>query len=132
MSLIRRHAARHATPCSIARAQRGMTLFGLLFWAIVIGFLAYVLVRTVPTLNEYFTVQRVINKIASESPATVAEVRQAFDRQKSVEYSIEAISGKDLEIVKENDKLVIRFAYIKEVPIVHPVYVTIKYAGRSN
>jgi Domain of unknown function (DUF4845) len=59
-------------------------------------------------------------------------VRLAFDKQKSIEYAIESVSGKDLEITKENDKIVIRFAYNKEVPIYPPVYVLVKYEGRSK
>ncbi len=109
-----------------------MTLFGLMFWAFLVGFTGYVLVRTLPTLNEYFTVQRVVDKVASGNPATVAEARIAFDKQREIEYSIESITGKDLEITKENDRVVIRFAYVKEVPIIEPVYVTIKYSGRSK
>jgi Domain of unknown function (DUF4845) len=114
------------------RHQRGITLFGLLFWAIVIGFLAYVAVRVLPTLNEYFTIQRTINQIASTQPATVAEARAAFDKQREVEYSITAITGKDLTVTKENDRVVLGFAYDKEVPIYGPVFILIKYEGRTQ
>ena len=85
--------------------QRGLTLFGLLFWALVIGFLAYVLVRVLPTINEYATIQRAVEKIAAAQPATVAEARQAFDKQRDLEYSISAITAKDLVVTKENDKV---------------------------
>lgn len=112
--------------------QRGLTLFGLLFWAILIGFVAYLAVRILPTLNEYYTIKRAVDKIAAASPATVVEARAAFDRQRDVEYSIEAISGKDLEITKENERVVIRFAYDKEIPVAGPVFVLIKYEGRSR
>ncbi len=112
--------------------QRGLTLFGLLFWALVIGFLAYVLVRVLPTINEYATIQRAVEKIAATQPATVAEARQAFDRQRDLEYSISAITAKDLVVTKENDKVVIAFAYNKEVPIYGPVFILIKYEGRSK
>jgi hypothetical protein len=115
-----------------ASALRGFSLIGLLFWAIVIGFIGYVAVRVLPTVNEYLTIQRAVNKVAAESPATVAEVRKAFDRQKDIEYSISSISGKDLEITKENDRLVIRFAYDKEIPLVEPVFLLIRYQGRSK
>jgi hypothetical protein len=115
-----------------ARVQRGITLFGLLFWAIVVGFFGYLLVRTLPTVNEYMTILRAVTKIAATNPSTVAEARQAFDRQKDIEYSISSISGKDLTITKENDKVVITFAYDKEVPIAGPVFLLIKYEGRSQ
>ena len=112
--------------------QRGITLFGRMYWAALIGFIAYLLVRVLPTVNEYLTIQRTVEQIARAQPATVAEARQAFDKQKDIEYSISSISGKDLEVTKENDKLVIRFAYEKEIPIVEPVYLLLKYKGRSK
>lgn len=112
--------------------QRGLTLFGLMFWALVIGFLAYVLVRVLPTINEYATIQRAVEKIAATQPATVAEARQAFDRQRDLEYSISAITSKDLQVTKENDKVVIAFAYNKEVLIYGPLFILIKYEGRSK
>lgn len=112
--------------------RRGLTLFGLLFWAIVIGALAYVAVRALPTVNEYLTITRSVEQIAKTNPTTVAEARQAFDRQKDIEYSITSISGKDLTITKENDKVVIAFAYDKEVPLYGPVFLLIKYEGRSR
>jgi hypothetical protein len=115
-----------------ARPQRGVSLFGLMMWAIVIGFIGYVAVRVLPTVNEYLTVQRAVDRVAAEAPATVAEVRRAFDRQKDIEYSISSISGKDLEITKENDRLVIRFAYNKEILIFEPVFLLMKYQGRSK
>lgn len=113
-------------------AQRGISLIGLMFWAIVIGFLAYVAIRVLPTLNEYFTIQQAVNKIAASNPTTVGEIRQQFDKQKDIEYSISSISGKDLDITKENDKIVIRFAYNKELELIAPVYLLIKYEGRSR
>jgi hypothetical protein len=112
--------------------QRGVSLIGLLFWAIIIGFLGYVLVRALPTLNEYFTIQSAVNKIAASNPTTVGEIRVQFDKQKDSEYSIASISGKDLDITKENDRIVIRFAYAKELELIAPVYLLIKYEGRSR
>ena len=122
---------RKTTPAR-ARAQRGLSLIGLLAWAIIVGFIGYVAIRVLPTVNEYLTIQRAVNRVASENPPTVGEVRRAFEKQKEIEYSIASISGKDLEVTKENDKLVIRFAYDKEIPIVEPVYLLVKYQGASK
>ena len=116
--------------CS-GRGQRGITLFGLMFWAIVLGFAALVGMRVLPALNEYFTIKRTINKIATEG-STVPEIRAAFERQKDIEYSITSISGKDLSVTKENDKVVVAFAYDKEVELMKPVFLLIKFEGRSN
>ena len=114
------------------RAERGVTLFGLLFWAIVVGFVALIGMRVLPTMNEYFTIQKAVNKIAKDNSSTVPQIRSAFDKQKEIEYSIQSISAKDLNITKENDKVVISFAYDKEIELMKPVYLLIKYEGRSK
>lgn len=112
--------------------QRGITLFGLMFWAIVVGFLALVIMRVLPTLNEFYTIQKAVKKVANEGGGTVPEIRSAFDKQKEIEYSIQSISGKDLSVTKENDKVVVSFAYDKEIELMKPVYLLIKYEGRSK
>jgi Domain of unknown function (DUF4845) len=119
---------------AIAARQRGLTLIGLLFWGILVAMVALVVIRVLPTINEFTTIQRAVKKIAQESPGTVPEIRAAFERQKNIEYSISSVSGSDLQITKENDKVVIRFEYNKEVPLVEPVFLLIKYSGegRSN
>lgn len=113
-------------------AQRGVTLIGLLFWAIIIACVALVGLKVLPTVNEYFTIQRAVNKVAKEGGSTVPEIRAAFDRQKDIEYSISSISGKDLEVTKENEKVVVKFAYDKEIELIQPVFLLIKYRGHSQ
>ena len=112
--------------------QRGISLLGLLFWAVLIGFVALVGMKTFPSVNEYLTIQRAVNQIAKSGAASVPEIRQAFDKQKEIEYSISSIGGKDLEITKENDKVVIGFKYDKEVELYGPVSLLIHYEGRSK
>ena len=113
-------------------AQRGITMLGLLLWAILIGIVAMVGLKVFPTVNEYLTIQRAVDKVANQGLTTVPEIRAAFDRQKEVEYSIQSISGKDLDITKENDKVVIRFAYNRELELMAPVFLLLKYEGRSR
>ena len=118
-----------------ASRQQGVTLFGLLFWAVIVGFLALIGMRVLPAINEYFTIKRTVAKIASEG-STVPEIRSSFEKQKDIEYSIVSITGKDLVITKENiggaDKVVVSFAYDKEVELVKPVFLLIKFEGRSQ
>jgi len=115
----------------IASRQQGVTLFGLLFWAVIVGFLALIGMRVLPALNEYFTIKRTVAKIASGGGKTVPEIRSDFEKQKDIEYSIVSITGKDLVITKENEKVVVSFAYDKEVELVKPVFLLIKFEGRS-
>jgi hypothetical protein len=115
-----------------SRRQSGVTLFGLVFWLVLFGCVALVAMKVLPTLNEYATIQRAVKKIAKDGGTTVGEVRAAFERQKQIEYSISSISAKDLEITKENDQIIVKFAYDKEIELVSPVYLLIKYQGSSK
>ena len=114
-------------------SQRGLSLIGLLFWAIVISVVALVAMKVLPTLNEFYTIQRAVNKVAAEGHTTVPDIRRAFEKQKEIEYSISSVSGSDLEITKEaSGRTVISFAYDKEIELVEPVYLVIKYRGQSK
>jgi hypothetical protein len=115
-----------------SKSQRGLSLIGLMFWAILIGATALVVMKTLPSINEYFTIKRAIEKISSSGATTVPEIRAAFEKQKEVEYSIKSLTGKDLEVTKEGDRVVIKFAYNAEIELVAPVFLLIKYEGRSR
>jgi hypothetical protein len=115
-----------------SRAQGGISLLGLMFWVILIGFTALVAIKTFPSVNEYLTIQRAVSQIAHSGVSTVPEIRAAFDKQKDIEYSIKSIGGKDLEVTKDNDKIVIGFKYDNEVQLYGPVSLLIHYEGRSK
>jgi len=111
--------------------QRGVTLFGLLFWGVLIAFVAVVGAKVTPTVMEYYTIVRSVNQVAKGNPSTVTQARADFERIRSVEYSIQ-LSGNDLQISKENDRVKISFAYEREIALGGPVYLLLKYEGQSN
>ena len=129
---------RVGAPCAFGpsaagkRQQRGVSLLGLLFWGVILAFGGVVLARVVTTAMEFYTIQRVVDRIAASNPSTVPAVRADFERAQQVEYSMTSISAKDLVISKENDKLQISFAYDKQIELGGPVFLLIKYAGRSH
>jgi hypothetical protein len=90
------------------------------------------LTRAVPTVLEYRTIRNMVDRIAASPPPTVAGIREAFEKQREIDYTVDAITGKDLSITKENDKVVISFAYTKEIELIAPVFLVIKYEGRSK
>jgi Tfp pilus assembly protein FimT len=125
-------SSRRRSPSS-SRAQRGFTLIGLIFWGAVIAVMAVVGMKVFPTVLEYYTVKGVVDRIAAGNPSTVPAVRQQFDQSRQVEYSIVSITGADLTVSKDaNDKVVIEFGWDKEVDLFGPVYLLIKYRGKSR
>jgi Domain of unknown function (DUF4845) len=128
-------ATPRATAPAAARRQRGLTLLGLLVWAIFVGFLGLMVIRVWPSLNEYTTIQQSVTRIMKSDPrpTSALDIRKAFDHQRTVEYSIQTLKGADLEIETLPDsRLEVSFSYDKEVPIVGPVYLLIKYSGGAT
>jgi hypothetical protein len=122
----------HSKRILSGRSQRGVTMFGLLFWAVLVGAVSVVAIKVFPVVTEYQTITRMVNKLAREGGSTVPEIRMSFDRYSTVEYGVESITARDLEISKEDDKVVISFAYDKEIELFDPVYLVLKFKGRSK
>ena len=111
------------------RGQRGISFIGLLFVATVVACTMVVAAQVFPTLIEFQAVTKGVNKASAGS--TVAEVRVIFDKAAQID-DITTITGKDLEITKNNDKVVVSFAYSREIHLAGPAYLVMKYRGSSK
>ena len=109
--------------------QRGLTFFGLLLIGGLLAVTGVITAQVVPTAIEYQAVIKAANK-ASEGN-TVAEVRSTFDKAAAID-DIKSVSGKDIDVTKEGDKIVVSFAYQREIHLVGPAFLTLKYSGGSR
>ena len=109
--------------------QCGLTFFGLLLIGGLLAVTGVITAQVVPTAIEYQAVIKAANK-ASEGN-TVAEVRSTFDKAAAID-DIKSVSGKDIDVTKEGDKIVVSFAYQREIHLVGPAFLTLKYSGRSR
>lgn len=109
--------------------QRGVTFLGMVTIGAVIAFVGIMGAQVFPTYTEYLTIQKAANKAAAGT--TVAEVRGIFDKAASVDY-ITSISGKDLEVTKQGEKVVVSFEYQREFHMGGPAYLVMKYKGVSR
>lgn len=113
----------------LKRQQQGLTFFGLLVVGGLLAFTGVIVAQIVPTYIEYMAVEKAVQKASSGT--TVAEVRSLFDKAAQID-DIRTISGKDLEVGKEGDRVVVSFAYSREVHLAGPAYLVMKYEGRSK
>lgn len=110
--------------------QRGISFFGLIFVMVVLAIIGVVGAQVFPTVLEFNAVQKAANKAAREG-GTVIEVRNSFDKAADID-NITSITGKDLNITKNGDQVVVSFAYNKEIHLAGPAYLLMKYAGTSR
>ncbi|HSU21357.1 DUF4845 domain-containing protein [Comamonadaceae bacterium OTU4NAUVB1] len=112
-----------------ASRQRGISFIGLLFVAVVLGCAGVVLAQVIPTVIEYQAIGKAANKAAEGN--TVPEVRALFDRAQAVD-DFKSVSGKDLDVRKVGDRVVVSFAYDREIHLAGPAYLVLKYKGQGQ
>jgi hypothetical protein len=112
------------------RRQRGLSLVSLIFLGVMAIMLLTIGFKLVPSLVEYLAIDRAVQKIKNEG-STVREIRNAFDRYSTID-DIKSISGKDLDITKDGDGVVISFAYSYSVPLADNVRLVIDYSGSTR
>jgi hypothetical protein len=110
--------------------QRGLSLVSLIFIGLIAIMLLTVGFKLVPSLIEYLAIDRAVQKIKNEA-STVRELRSAFDRYTTID-DIKSISGKDLDITKDADGVVISYAYSYSVPLADNVRLVIDYSGSTR
>jgi hypothetical protein len=113
-----------------SRRQRGLSLVAVIFFGLIIVFLMIIGFKLVPAVTEYLAIERAVQKIKNEA-TTVGEIRSAFDRFVAVDY-ITSITSKDLDITKDNDRVVISYSYSYSIPIMDNVRLVIDFSGTTS
>ena len=106
--------------------ERGVSLFGMLLFAIVAVTAVVIGMRILPTALEFVAAKRAIERVASSGETNPIELRRAFDRIAAVD-DIVSITPKDLDIERDGDKIRISFRYEKRVPLFGPAILLLDY-----
>jgi hypothetical protein len=110
--------------------QRGVTFIGLLFIGGILAVIGVIVAQLIPTLIELQAIHKAVSKAAHEG-TTVVDVQNIFNKAAQVD-DIKSISGKDLDITKAGDKVIVKFAYEREIHLAGPAWLTMKYDGQSK
>lgn len=110
--------------------QRGLSFIGV----IIVGLIAVAVFaiggQSVPVFLEARAIQKAITK-ASRDGTTVPEIRASFDRAGAID-DISSISGKDLEIFKRGDKIVVQAKYSREIALAGPAFLVYRFDMKSE
>lgn len=116
----------------LMKKQRGVAISGLLIWGFIIALVALLGMKVVPEYLEYYKILKSVKSISTGAASqTVSEIRAAYDRYADVNY-IDTLKGSDLDISKENNSVVIAFAYERRIPLFANVSLLIDFEGSSR
>ncbi|MEN9479571.1 MAG: hypothetical protein RLZZ298_966 [Pseudomonadota bacterium] len=111
--------------------QRGVALSGLLFWGFIIVMVAVLAMKVAPTAIEYLKIQKDAKAVVAQAAdtASVAEIKASFNKFAEVDQL--AFTADQLDISKENGKIIISFEYEKRIPLFYNVSLLIDYKGST-
>lgn len=107
---------------------------GFLLWAVLLIICALIAFRVGPPYMEYLTIQSQLKAVANDPDGRNGArnvVTDLFDRRAVIE-NIKAVSGRDIQILKEGDRVVLSVEYSVCVPLVLNIRVCMDYNASSK
>lgn len=113
--------------------QRGMSLVGMMFVALLLGGALLLGFKTVGPYNEYFALQRIIGLVADEGSngASESEMRSSYERRAVVD-SVNGIKARDLVFRKQGGRTVVEVEYTRKVPLFSNVSLSFDFKASSQ
>jgi len=116
------------------RQQRGLSMIGLLFWGIIIVFVALVAMKLIPAYVEYFEVKRILNELGREigdKNMSNGDIRERFGKRAMID-NITAVTPADLVISRENGQTVVSVDYAFQSPLVGNLSLLADFSASSE
>ena len=113
------------------KSQSGATLIGVMVGGAVLVALLLVGLKLIPVISEFMGVKRSIAAVvagANPQTATVSELRSAFSKRAMVD-DVTTVSASDLDITKEDGRIVISVEYARKVKLFGNVSLLIDFSA---
>ena len=118
----------------LARHQRGLTMFGFLFVAIVFISVAMLAMKLVPAYIEFFSVKKILSTIGQEADLkskSNVEIRDDFAKRASVGY-VTVVKPADLSVDRHGGVPVITAEYEYRTKLVGNVSLVVDFSASSD
>lgn len=116
------------------RTQQGMGLVGILFWGILIVFVALLAMKLVPAYTEFFTIQKILRDMGND-PAMKSmsngEIREKFGKRAMID-NINTVKPADLDISREGGTTVVSVAYPFQTKLVGNISLLVEFSASSD
>ena len=114
--------------------RRGISLSGLLITSVILILVAIFGLRLVPVYLEYTAIKKNLTAIAQDpnlQQADLNQIRLSFSKRAQVD-SIKSISGQDIKINKENNRIILSAKYTAKIPLVENISLNIDFEAISD
>ena len=116
------------------KSQSGLSLVSVLLVGGAMAAIVVVGLKLIPVVNEYYGIKRALTAVVGASnpqTATVSELRNAFAKRVTVD-DITSVTPADIDITKENGRIVMSVDYARKVPLYGRVSLLIEFSASSD
>jgi hypothetical protein len=114
--------------------QHGLTLISLLFWGIIIIFVALLTMKLVPAYMEYFTIQKILSDIGGDpniKSMSNGEIREKFNKRAQID-DVSTVKATDLDINREGGSTTISVEYPFQSKLIGNVSLLVDFSASSD
>lgn len=114
--------------------QRGITLTGFMVFAVLAIAALLLGFKIGPAYAEYYSIQKIFRAMSMEpslQAASRGEINSAFNNRSTMD-NIKVIKDTDLEVTKDNGRLVISAAYSVRVPLFYNLSACMEFNPSSE
>jgi hypothetical protein len=114
--------------------QRGVSMIGFLFLAVIAIFIAMLAMKLVPAYIEYFSVKKILAAMSQEGDTKTmsnADLRTSFAKRANVGY-VTVVKPEDLSIDRSGGNVVISVDYEYRTTLIGNVSLVVDFSASSN
>lgn len=118
----------------LKRTQRGITMIGFLFVAIVFIAVAVLTMKLLPAYTEFFSVKKILATMGQDSALkskSNAEIREDFGRRAGVGY-VTVVKPEDISIDRKGGSPVVSVDYEFRTPLIANVSMVVDFSASSD
>ncbi len=119
---------------SLKQSQRGLTMFGFLFVAIIFIAIAMLAMKLVPAYIEFFSMKRIFSVMGQDAGLKAmsnAEIRDSFRKRAGI-GDVTSVKPEDISISRSSGTPVISADYEFRTPLVSNVSLVVDFSASSD
>ncbi len=113
--------------------QRGLSFVLFLLWAVIAVLVSIGGMKLIPAYMQYEQVKNMFIAIANDpdlKKGSRGDILMAFTKRASVD-NITAINAEDIDIIKDNERLILSASYVYKVPLLGNVSLCLDFSPSS-
>ena len=114
--------------------QKGLTLMSLLFWGVIIIFMALLAMKLIPAYTEFFTIQKILSDIGNDpniKSMSNGEIRDKFSKRAMID-NIATVKPSDLDISRDGGTTVVSVEYPFQTTLVGNISLLVDFSASSD